>query len=86
MFSGGHTYFVQHQAAQYNTTPFYAHACLVPGHVPAKVARFKEHNLWAIEDDAYYSSGNFLFYENTVRTFIRMAQAKAGRVCARMRP
>jgi hypothetical protein len=39
MFSGGHSYFVQHQAAALNSTPFYAHACLVPGHVPAKVCR-----------------------------------------------
>jgi hypothetical protein len=72
---------VQHQAAQYNTTPFYAHACLVPGHVPAKVARFKEHNLWAIESDAYYSHGSFLLYENTVRTFVSLLETKAGHVC-----
>lgn len=80
MFSGGHSYFVSHLAAQFNTTPFYAHACLVPGHVPAKVARFKEHGLWAIERDDYYTKGNFLLYDNTVQTFIRAAEDKAGQV------
>lgn len=80
MFSGGHSYFIQHQAERYNATPFYAHACLVPGHLPAKVARFKEHGLWAIEDEEYYERGNFLFYENTVRPFVAMLEAKARRV------
>ena len=80
MFSGGHSYFIQHQAAAFNSTPFYAHACLVPGHVPAKVARFKEHGLWAIEEDAYYTQGQFLYYENTVRTFVRLLEQKSGRV------
>jgi hypothetical protein len=80
MFSGGHSYFIQHQAAAFNTTPFYAHACLVPGHVPAKVARFKEHGLWAIEDDAYYTEGKYLYYENTVETYIRLLETKAGQV------
>ena len=80
MFSGGHSHFIQHQADRYNTTPFYAHACLVPGHVPAKVARFKEHGLWAIEPDEYYTRGAFLAYENTVQLFIRKAEERAGKV------
>ena len=80
MFSGGHSYFIQLQAAQYNTTPFYAHACLVPGHVPGKVARFKEHNLWAIEDDSYYTEGSFLFYENTVKDFISKLEQSTSQV------
>ena len=80
MFAGGHSYFVQHQAAAFNTTPYYAHACLVPGHVPAKVVRFKEHSLWALEDDAYYTKGSFLHYENTVQAFIHMLELKAGQV------
>jgi hypothetical protein len=80
MFSGGHSYFIQHLAAAFNSTPFYAHACLVPGHVPAKVARFKEHNLWALEEDSYYTDGNYIAYENTVRSFIRLLQARAGQV------
>eukprot|EP00892_Ulva_mutabilis_P003418 jgi/Ulvmu1/1448/UM011_0178.1 len=79
MFSGGHSFFVQHQAQRFNSTPFYAHACLVPGHVPAKVVRFKEHGLWAIEDDAYYNEGSFLLYENTVQAFISGLEAKAKR-------
>lgn len=80
MFAGGHSYFVQHQAARFNTTPFYAHACLVPGHVPAKVTRFREHNLWAVEGDDYYTRGAFLVYDNTVQAFITGLQAKAHRV------
>lgn len=80
LFAGGHSHFIQHTAAAFNTTPFYAHACLVPGHVPGKVARFKEHGLWALEEDAYYERGNYLAYENTVQTFIRLVEAGAGRV------
>jgi hypothetical protein len=80
MFSGGHSYFIQHLAERFNTTPFYAHACLVPGHVPGKVARFKEHNLWAIEHDSYYTSGQFLYYENTVQAFIAKLEQVAGQV------
>lgn len=80
MFAGGHSYFVQHQAARFNTTPFYAHACLVPGHVPAKVTRFREHNLWSVEGADYYTRGAFLVYDNTVQAFITGLQAKAHRV------
>ena len=78
LFAGGHSYFIQHQARHYNTTPYYAHACLVPGHVPAKVARFREHNLWALEPRSYYEEGSYLQYDNTVEAFVRLAEAKAG--------
>ena len=46
------------------------------------MARFKEHGLWAIEDDAYYTEGMYLHYENTVQAFVRQLDVKAGQVRA----
>jgi hypothetical protein len=47
-----------------------------------QVARFKEHGLWAIEEDSYYTEGMFLHYENTVQTFVRLLDEKSGQVLA----
>lgn len=61
-FASGHTYFAEqlHKHEGSKQQPFCVHATFQFSQVHGKRQRFREHGLWRIEDDDYYTQGNFI--------------------------
>lgn len=62
LFASGHTYFVErlHEKEKTRRDPFCVHATFQFSQVRGKRQRFREHGLWRIEEDEYYTNGNFI--------------------------
>ena len=61
-FASGHTFFVEqlHKHEGESQQPFCVHATFQFSQVHGKRQRFREHGLWLIENDDYYTQGNFI--------------------------
>ena len=66
LFASGHTYFVErlHEKEKIRRDPFCVHATFQFSQVHGKRQRFREHGLWRIEEDEYYTNGNFIAMSN----------------------
>jgi hypothetical protein len=63
LFASGHTYFVQRlheRETRLDEQPLCAHATFQFSQVHGKRQRFREHGLWDVEEDDYYTQGNFI--------------------------
>lgn len=73
--ANGHTYFLQHLHQQAGLVPYFVHATFQRQELYGKVSRFREHGLWFVEPEDYYTTGNFLSYSNNVGDFITVMES-----------
>lgn len=69
-FANGHMFFTQQIPQKMGIKPYVVHNTFQFHYSPGKILRFREHGLWLLDPDSFYTEGNFLSFDISLPNWV----------------